>query len=139
MFLFYPMLAAGGAAEDQFLSILALALLLVVGTSLLLGKLKLPPLPGYFLCGVLLAVSGLVDLHAGAPATVLLSQMGNVGIILLMFTIGLESSLHELMQLRRTGLFAGSVQLGLTSLVGAIALSFLGLSGLELGDRKSVV
>ena len=133
MFPFYPMLAAGGAAEDQFLSILALALLLAVGTSLLLGRLKLPPLPGYFLCGVLLAVSGLVDLHAGAPATVLLSQMGNVGIILLMFTIGLESSLHELMQLRRTGLFAGSVQLGLTSLVAAIALSFLGLSGMELG------
>ena len=50
-------IAAGGGAEDRFLLILTLALLLAVGTSLLLGKLKLPPLPGYFLCGVLLAVS----------------------------------------------------------------------------------
>ncbi len=132
MFGFTVMLAAGGGAEDRFLLVLTLALLLAVGTSLLLGKLKLPPLPGYFLCGVLLAVSGLVELKAGSPAAELLSQMGNVGIILLMFTIGVESSLHELVQLRRTGLVAGLAQLGLTTAAAAAVLGWLGMSGAPL-------
>lgn len=124
--------AAGGGAEDQFLVLLTLALLLAVGASLLLGKLKLPPLPGYFLCGILLAASGWVDLRGGAPAAALLSQMGNVGIILLMFTIGAESSLHELMLMRRSGLVAGLAQLSLTAAAAALALSALGLSGTAL-------
>ena len=132
MLAFPVFFAAGGGAEEQFLLILTLALLLAVGTSLFLGKLKLPPLPGYFLCGVLLAVSGLVNLKAGSPAADLLGQMGNVGIILLMFTIGLESSLHELMQLRRTGLVAGLAQLGLTTAVAAGVLVGLGMSGAAL-------
>ena len=132
MLAFTVFFAAGGGAEEQFLLILTLALLLAVGTSLFLGKLKLPPLPGYFLCGVLLAVSGLVNLKAGSPAADLLGQMGNVGIILLMFTIGLESSLHELMQLRRTGLVAGLAQLGLTTAVAAGVLGGLGMSGAAL-------
>jgi CPA2 family monovalent cation:H+ antiporter-2 len=131
--------AAGGGAEDQFLLVLTLALLLAVGTSLLLGKLKLPPLPGYFLCGLLLAVSGLVNLTAGSPAADLLGQMGNVGIILLMFTIGLESSLHELMQLRRTGLVAGLAQLGLTTAVAAVVLGWLGMSGAALALSSFLV
>ncbi len=132
MLAFSVFFAAGDGAEEQFLLILTLALLLAVGTSLFLGKLKLPPLPGYFLCGVLLAVSGLVNLKAGSPAANLLGQMGNVGIILLMFTIGLESSLHELMQLRRTGLVAGLAQLGLTTAVAAGVLGGLGMSGAAL-------
>jgi CPA2 family monovalent cation:H+ antiporter-2 len=132
MLAFSVFFAAGGGAEEQFLLILTLALLLAVGTSLFLGKLKLPPLPGYFLCGVLLAVSGLVNLKAGSPAADLLGQMGNVGIILLMFTIGLESSLHELMQLRRTGLVAGLAQLGLTTALAAGVLVGLGMSGAAL-------
>ena len=132
MVLIHPMVAAGGGAEDRFLLMLTIVLLLAVGTSLLLGKLKLPPLPGYFLCGVLLAVSGLVDLRAGSRAAELLSQMGNVGIVLLMFTIGVELSLHELMQLRRTGLVAGLAQLGLTTTAAALVLGWLGMSGAPL-------
>lgn len=127
-------LASGGeAAEDRFLLILTLALLLAVGTSLVLGKLRLPPLPGYFLCGILLAVSGQINLQPDSPASSLLSQMGNVGIILLMFTIGLESSLHELMQLRKTGLAAGLGQLGLSTAMTAGVLCLWGQSGVTLG------
>ncbi len=129
---FSVIFAAGSGSEDRFLLVLTLALLLAVGTSLLLGKLKLPPLPGYFLCGVLLAVSGFVNLRPGSPAAELLGQMGNVGIILLMFTIGVESSLHELMQLRRTGLVAGLAQLGLTTAAAALVLGFLGMNGAAL-------
>ena len=124
--------AAASAAEDRFLLILTIVLLLAVGISLLLGKAKLPPLPGYFLCGVLLAVSGLVDLQPGSRAADLLAQMGNVGIVLLMFTIGVELSLHELMQLRRTGLVAGLAQLGLTTAAAALVLGWLGMTGAAL-------
>ncbi|RYD31296.1 MAG: cation:proton antiporter, partial [Verrucomicrobiaceae bacterium] len=134
MAIFTPFLASGGGGpEDHFLLVLTLALLLAVAASLLLGRLRLPPLPGYFLCGVLLAVSGQVDLRPGSPASQLLGQMGNVGIILLMFTIGVESSLHELMQLRKTGLTAGLGQLGLTTLLSAGVLACFGLSGITLG------
>ena len=111
------------AAADPFLPLLAFTLLLTVGAALVLRRLKFPALPGYFLCGFLLARTGLVDLADGSGAADLLTRMGDVGVVLLMFSIGTECSLHELKQLRKNGLRAGLLQIVLTALAfGLVAL-----------------
>ena len=132
MILHSGILASGGAHDDRFLPVLAFALLLTVGLSLVLGRARIPVLPGYFACGMLLAASGAADLAPGSPATRLLEQMGGVGIILLMFTIGVECSFAELSHLRRTGLRAGLVQLVFTAVAALPFLVWAGLSGTGL-------
>lgn len=119
-----PVIAAGSA--DPFLPVLAFTLLLTVGAALLLRRLKLPALPGYFLCGFLLARTGLIDLSEGSPGADLLVRMGDVGVVLLMFTIGTECSLHELKMLRRSGLKAGMLQIIFTSCAFAVIAVCLG-------------
>ena len=108
------------ASADPFLPLLAFTLLLTVGAALLLRRFHFPALPGYFLCGFLLARTGLVELSAGSKAAELLTSMGDVGVVLLMFGIGTECSLHELKLLRKNGLRAGLAQVLLTGLAFAL-------------------
>ena len=123
----HPLLTPYAAASaDPFLPLLALTLLLTVGAALLLRRLKFPALPGYFLCGFLLARTGLIDLSAGSRAAELLTQMGDVGVVLLMFGIGTECSLHELKHLRKNGLRAGLTQILITVIIFAAAALICG-------------
>jgi len=115
-------IAAGGGG--QFMPLLALTLLATVLLTLLLRRFRLPALPGYFLCGFLLARLSPVPMGEGTEAAALLGEMADVGILLLMFTVGAECSRHELQQLRKRGLGAGLWQVGLTGgLVVALALT----------------
>jgi monovalent cation:H+ antiporter-2, CPA2 family len=115
---------AAASANDRFLPLLALTLLLTVGAALALRRIRLPALPGFFLCGFILARTGLIDLSPGSASANLLVAMGDVGVVLLMFGIGTECSLHELAQLRQRGLRAGLLQIGLTTGVfAAVALA----------------
>ncbi len=114
------------ASGDPFLPLLAFTLLLTVGAALVLRRLRFPALPGYFLCGFLLARTGLVDLSAGSKASELLTHMGDVGVVLLMFGIGTECSLHELMHLRKNGLRAGLLQITATVIVFSTAALICG-------------
>lgn len=114
------------AAANQFLPLLALALLLAVGIALVLRRLRIPALPGYFLCGFVLARSGGVDLSEGSAAAELLLQMADVGVLLLMFGIGAECSEHELKHLRKSGLKSGGLQVLLSFGVFGSAAWMLG-------------
>jgi CPA2 family monovalent cation:H+ antiporter-2 len=115
-------IAAGGGG--QFMPLLALTLLATVLLTLLLRRFRLPALPGYFLCGFLLARLSPVPMGEGTEAAALLGEMADVGILLLMFTVGAECSRHELQQLKKRGLGAGLWQVGLTGgLVAALALT----------------
>lgn len=110
---------------------LLLDLLVVFGLSIgviLLGHgLKVPPVVGFLLTGMLAGPSGL-GLVGAAHEVELLAE---VGVILLLFTIGLEFSLSELTRLRRTVLAAGGLQVGLTiAAVGGLAA----LAGMDHGQ-----
>lgn len=95
-------------------------LLIILGFSilvLLIGyRLHIPPVVGFILTGVLAGPHGLA-LVSDVEDVETLAQLG---IVLLLFGIGMEFSLKKLMQIKRLFLLGGSLQVGLT-----IALSFL--------------
>ena len=102
-------------------------LLAVVGISLLLIKFRQSLLAGYFLCGVLLANSGLVTVLGGVEAEGSVGRMAEFGVMLLMFTLGLEFSLNELRFLRRMALRGGGWQMGWGLVLGTGAGMLMGM------------
>jgi len=97
---------------------IAVLLLLGVGVVLLFYRLRLPALVGFLIAGVIAGPHGLgLIRHPGEVET-----LAEIGVVLLMFTIGLESSLEGLGRIRRLLLTAGGVQvLGTIALVGTAA------------------
>jgi CPA2 family monovalent cation:H+ antiporter-2 len=101
-------------------------LLIIFGLSiivLLIGhRLRIPPVVGFLLTGVLSGPHGL----ALIDKTDDVEMLAQIGIILLLFGIGMEFSIKKLVQIKRLFLLGGSLQVGLTVLAG------LGI-GLALG------
>jgi CPA2 family monovalent cation:H+ antiporter-2 len=97
--------------------ILAAALVVV----LLLGRLRLPTIAGFIVAGALLGPSGFGWVKDAGE----IEQLAEIGVVLLLFTIGLEFSISELRRLRRVLIVGGGLQVGLTTLV-VTALATLG-------------
>ncbi len=118
-------LAAGVANVSPLFALLTLVLVLAVMVSLVLVKFKQSLLVGYLLSGVLIGNVGLLwvtDLDKGDPV---IMNFAEIGVILLMFTIGIEFSLSEFKHLWRTALIGGGLQVVITSgIVGGLALAF---------------
>lgn len=130
-------LAAAEVIPPLF-ALLALMLAGVVLVSLLLLRLRQSMLAGYFICGVLIANSGVLDLLGGGESHERVSQMAEFGVILLMFTLGLEFSLGELRFLRRLAFVGGGWQMALCMLVVALASAALHSSSWQGGVILSV-
>lgn len=112
-----------------------------LGVALILGliaqRLKLPALVGYLVAGVLLgpATPGFV---ADAELS---SQLAEIGVILLMFGVGLHFSLDDLLAVRRIALPGAIVQIAVATALGAITASLWGWgpgAGLVFGLALSV-
>lgn len=100
---------------------------LSIGVILACHAVRVPPVVGFLLTGVLAGPTGL-GLVAGVEQVELMAE---VGVILLLFTIGLEFSLAELARLKRTVLLAGGLQVALTIVaVNGLAV----LAGMEQGQ-----
>jgi monovalent cation:H+ antiporter-2, CPA2 family len=91
-------------------------------------SLKLPPILGYLVAGVLIGPNALA-LAQGSAATSILAELG---VVFLMFVIGLEFNLPKLRSLKRQVFGLGTAQVVLTLLgtVGANALLAWGLTRL---------
>lgn len=113
------------SAIPPLFALLALMLAGVVLVSLLLLRLRQSMLAGYFICGVLIANSGVLGVLGGGASHEQISQMAEFGVVLLMFTLGLEFSLGELRFLRRLAFVGGGWQMGLCAIVVAVASSAL--------------
>ena len=83
-------LGAGGTEVSPLFGLLTLVLVGVVVVSLVLLRFRQSLLVGYFLCGVILANSGVLG-WIGASSDDF-GVLAELGIILLLFTIGLEFS-----------------------------------------------
>jgi CPA2 family monovalent cation:H+ antiporter-2 len=105
------------AILEEVLVLFALAIVLVV----ISRRLHLPPILGYLAVGLLAGPYGFGWL-AFDEATLFLAELG---IVFLLFTIGLEFSLPLLMAMRRDLLGVGGLQVAGGTLAGlAIAMSF---------------
>jgi CPA2 family monovalent cation:H+ antiporter-2 len=90
---------------------------------LLFYRLKLPALPGFIVAGILLGPNALG--FVSDPHDV--ESLAEVGVILLLFTIGIEFSLSRLKEMSRQILAGGFAQMGFTVLATlAAGLAILG-------------
>lgn len=106
-----PILAAAEGLPPLF-TLLAVMLTTVVIVSLLLLRLQQSLLAGYFICGVIVANSGILDLLGGGESEARIAQMSEFGVMLLMFTLGMEFSLSDLRYVRRLAFTGGGWQMG---------------------------
>ncbi|MES2437605.1 MAG: cation:proton antiporter [Verrucomicrobiota bacterium] len=129
-------LASGVANISPLFALLTLVLVLAVLVSLVLVKFKQSLLVGYLLSGVLIGNVGLMwvtGLDKGDPV---ITNFAEIGVVLLMFTLGIEFSLSEFKHLWRTALIGGGLQVGITAgIVGllAAALGFPTADSIVLG------
>lgn len=125
-----------------------LIILLAVGFSLALvfgyiaARLRLPPLIGYLIAGVIISPNtpGIVaDIH-------LANQLAELGVMFLMFGVGMHFSLNDLMQVRRIALPGAVLQIAVATLLGVGVSMMWGWSfgsalifGLSLSCASTVV
>ncbi len=85
-------------------------LLASVPIAFLFHRLRLPTIVGFMITGVLIGPYGLgliSDVHA-------IELLADLGVALLLFTIGLEFSLHRILEMKRLVFLGGSLQVVLT-------------------------
>ncbi|MGD8862228.1 MAG: cation:proton antiporter [Myxococcales bacterium] len=104
----------GHAVLTELVVVMAAAVL----SAALLRRLQVPPVVGFLLAGILIGPGGLGvidDRHQ-------IELVAEVGVMLLLFTVGLKLRLADLWQLRRSVFGGGALQVLLTgSVVSAIA------------------
>ena len=107
-------------AEHPDLSILPQLLMLLASSVLvvlLFRRLRLPPILGYLAVGMLLGPYAL-DFTAGGVAPIL----AELGVVFLVFTLGLEFSLPRMIAMRREAFLIGGLQVSLTTAAFAVVL-----------------
>jgi CPA2 family monovalent cation:H+ antiporter-2 len=101
------------------------------------NRLRLPPLVGYLVAGVLMATS----VPGFKADTAIAGQLAEIGVILLMFGVGLHFSLGALLAVRNIAIPGAVVQIVVATLIGAAMSMLWGWSfgaGLILGLALSV-
>lgn len=113
--------------ETSFLSSLAAVLGVAAATTLACQRLKLPLILGYLVAGILIGPHtppfALAD-----PRTV--TELSELGLILLMYSIGLELSLRDLARIGWRGAAIAITGVATTFWVGSLVAAALGFSGL---------
>jgi len=104
--------------------LLQLALVLAAGLAggIIARAMRLPVMVGYLLAGLAVGpyTPGVVARHD------VVSNVANLGVVLLMFSVGLQFSLRELVEVRREALWGGLGQIAATVLLGIGVSRMLG-------------
>ncbi|MEG2237292.1 MAG: cation:proton antiporter [Akkermansia sp.] len=114
--------------------LLTLVFISIVVISLILSKFKQSLMGGYFICGALIANCGLLSSIPGANDSI--SVLAEIGIVLLMFCLGIEFSLDELKHLKKIALRGGSIQMGICTIAFGSLLYFV--MGMPLAESLVV-
>lgn len=103
-------------------------IVLVMAASLvavgLLGRLRVPSVVCFLLAGLLVGPNGfgLIDSEESSR------QLGEIGVVFLLFTVGLQFSVSELLRLKAYVLLGGGLQILLTVALVAVPATLLGLT-----------
>jgi monovalent cation:H+ antiporter-2, CPA2 family len=103
----------------ELVIVLAVAVLVIYVSQ----KIKLPSVVGFLLTGVLIGPGGLSLIKD----TKAVDALAEIGVVMLLFMIGLEFTLDRLKRIRRNFLMGGGLQLVLTIAAAAVLLSLLGV------------
>lgn len=94
-----------GAFLPQLVAVLGLGVVAALGVAFL----RLPAVAGFMVAGAIASAAGIVtDTHD-------VDLLAEVGVVLLLFTIGLEFSLERLKRIWRLVVIGGALQVGLTT------------------------
>ncbi|HIG75880.1 MAG TPA: sodium:proton exchanger, partial [Bacteroidetes bacterium] len=115
-----PFIVAAGAVPP-FLSEVVYLILAAAGVAYVCQRIGLVPIVGFLLAGVLIGPNafGLVTNEQVIEAA------AEIGVLLLLFTIGIEFSLEKLAKIQRLIFLGGGLQVGLTTaIVTGILVAF---------------
>jgi len=129
-----PILAAGDIAALAYDLIVILIAGFIAG--LVCRKIGISMLIGYLVIGTLIGDSVLGLVSSG---NVELQHLAEAGVLLLLFTIGLELSLEELVRLRRHLLVGGATQMSLVLLPVTAVLLLVSWMGGESVDWRAAL
>ncbi len=107
-------------ALNDGLMLLALSVLVVW----ILKRIKLPPILGYLFVGTLVGPFALGWLPEGE----IIKTLAEIGVIFLLFMIGLEFSLSRLISMKKTVFGLGSMQVIISTLSGGVIAWFTGIA-----------
>ncbi len=121
--------------EFDFLGELVLIGALAVALLLVFQKLKIPSVIGLIFTGILIGPSGIGAVYDQK----LIATLAELGVILLLFTIGLEFSLDDLKKLKNIVLVGGAVQVLFTGLsISALSYWFMFAIGRGISFSSAV-
>lgn len=115
-------------SDPNFLRQLIIVLTATIAIVFVFQKLRLPTIVGFLLAGVIIGPHGFQLIQSVDQV----ETLAEIGVVLLLFTIGLEFSLETILSVQRRVVWAGLLQVVLTTLVVMAVASLLGVS-VEVG------
>jgi len=119
-----------------FLTDLALVLGVAALTTVLSHRLRLPPVFGYLVAGVIIGPTDYFPLVADVETVRTFSELG---VILLMFSLGLDFTVRKITRLASTAGLIAAVEIGLCLSLGYLAAQALGWSRMESFFTAAIV
>ncbi len=113
--------------EIYVVSTMSVLVLLSAFCSIVLGKLKFPALIGFILAGIIIVNF----LHETEEMYIVSNVLSNLGLIMLMFSIGMEIDIRKLKNQGKFAIIVAAVQLPLMVLGGVVAGLLLGFTMLQ--------
>ena len=115
-------------SDPNFLRELIIVLTATIAIVFVFQKLRLPNIVGFLLTGVIIGPHGFQLIQSVDEV----ETLAEIGVVLLLFTIGLEFSLETILSVQRRVVWAGLLQVVLTTLVVLAVARLLGAS-VEVG------
>jgi len=109
---------------ESIFSEIAIVIIVAAVLSIVFRYFKQPSILAYILTGIILGPLGVFHLQNHEA----LATLGQLGITLLLFMLGLELKLHELKSIGKTAIVAGSLQMIITFFLGVGISLLLGFS-----------
>jgi CPA2 family monovalent cation:H+ antiporter-2 len=122
------LLSAGHAGGADLLEQLALILCVAAVTTVLFQKIRQPVVLGYLLAGIIIGPHTPVPLFADTGTAQMVSEMG---VILLMFSLGLEFSLGKVIRIGPTAGVVGVIECSLMISLGYLTGRLFGWTAYE--------